>query len=478
MFKTITDQIKRDKDYPERQHRLSVFRRVLDGELYDHLEHGFYEEKTSSDEYIPLRKRRPCVRYNLSKIVVDDSVGLLFSEGHFPDIEADDDAVRDVLPTLVKETKLNDVMTQAAIIGSVGSVFILFRVLNNRVFFTVMETQFITPSWDPAAPDTLSGVTERYKVCGENLIAAGIPVDDDSAVYLYQRDWTDAQEIHYIPLKVSDAQDGVKPLVDITRTVSHNLGFVPGVWIKNLPGGKDVDGACTFKEAIDTQIEIDYQLSQGGRGLKYSSDPTLLIKEPSTNDGSMVKGAANAIIVEEGGDAKLLEINGTATQAVIDYVKFLRECALESVHGNRSNAEKISVAQSGRAMEMMNAALIMLADRLRIPYAEGGLLSLLKMVVKASHKFHLVVDGNKIDPLKEDVKLSLRWPAWYPPTSQDQLTQAQAIQTHVVSGTLSQETGTRIISADYDIEDVEDEREKIKAEKPLESKNPASGPTV
>ena len=36
--------------------------------------------------------------------------------------------------------------------------------------------------------------------------------------------------------------------------------------------------------AIETKIEIDYQLSQAGRGLKYSSDPTLLIKEPATSE--------------------------------------------------------------------------------------------------------------------------------------------------------------------------------------------------
>jgi hypothetical protein len=64
-------------------------------------------------------------------------------------------------------------------------------------------------------------------------------------------------------------------LRDDDRSMSHRLGFVPMVWIRNLPGGRGVDGACTFRAAIETGIEIDYQLSQAGRGLKYSSDPTL-----------------------------------------------------------------------------------------------------------------------------------------------------------------------------------------------------------
>ena len=122
---------------------------------------------------------------------------------------------------------------------------------------------------------------------------------------------------------------------------------MPIVWIRNLPGGEGVDGACTFRAAIETNIEIDYQLSQAGRGLKYSSDPTLLIKEPATSDSEIVKGAGNALVVSEKGDAKLLEIGGTACEAVISYVRTLREFALESVHGNRANADRLTAAQSG-----------------------------------------------------------------------------------------------------------------------------------
>ena len=87
--------------------------------------------------------------------------------------------------------------------------------------------------------------------------------------------------------------------------------------------------------AIENQIEIDYQLSQAGRGLKYSSDPTLLIKEPATTEPSeIIKGAGNALVVSEKGDAKLLEIGGTASAAVIDYVASTRngsgECPWKS----------------------------------------------------------------------------------------------------------------------------------------------------
>jgi hypothetical protein len=242
------------------------------------------------------------------------------------------------------------------------------------------------------------------------------------------------------------------------------------VWVKNLPCGEnDIDGAPTFHdEAIDTQIEADYLLSQGGRGLKYQSDPTLHIKEPAFgNTGAVVKGAANAITTDAEGDAKLLEINGTAAAAVMDWVKALREIALEGMGGNRSNADKLSAAQSGRAMELMNQSLIWLADKLRISYGEGALLELLCMIVRASSKIPLKTKrGDAIDKMSEKEPISLRWPAWYPPTYADKATQATTLDELRGGGLLSQQTAVKTIADSYDIEDVEKELAAIKSDPP------------
>lgn len=464
MFKTIKSKIQRDRDYPERQFDIDVLTRVLEGKLYDHLEYDFHQEKKEGiNEYIPLRDRRPSVRYGLCRIVVDDSVSLLFSEGHFPDIDCKDEKTREALIALIKEAKLNQVMIDAATTGAVGSVAILLRVLKGRLFFKVFNTQFLTPFWKKDEPDALEKVVERYKVKGAVLAAQGYTIDDENVDYWFQRDWNEAQEVWYQPLKVGEKTE---PAIDTKNTTTHSLGYVPMVWIKNLPGGDDIDGKCTFPtEAIDTQIEIDYQLSQAGRGLKYSSDPTLLLKEPAMgDDGSIVKGGGNAIVVSAEGDAKMLEINGSAAAAVIEYVRALRELALESAHGNRANADKISAAQSGRAMELMNQSLIWLADKLRISYGEGALLSLLRMVQKASAKFKLTVNGKEIDQLKQDEPIALKWPAWYAPTYTDIQAMATALNVLVVTGVLSRETAIKKIADYFDIEDTAAEKALIDAD--------------
>lgn len=458
MFETICQTIPADPHLAPRARRLEIYRRVLEGSIYDALPYAFQEERNGAGEYIPLRARRPSVRYGLCRIVVENSVALLFSAGHFPAVECADPATEALLGDIVRESRLNEVMIDAAVRGAVGSVAILLRVLRGRLFFSVLETQYMTPAWREDAPDTLASVTERYKVKGAELLAQGYDNVEPEQKYWFQRRWDAGSETWFLPQGIAD---NAAPEIDRARSVRHDLGFVPIVWIKNLPGGEGVDGACTFRAAIETGIEIDYQLSQAGRGLKYASDPTLLIKEPATTDREMVKGAGNALIVSEKGDAKLLEIGGTASAAVIEYVRTLREMALESVHGNRANADRLSAAQSGRALEMMNQGLIWLADNLRISYGEGGLLLLLRMALRASRRFSLQVMGRDVPKLDAEIRLNLRWPRWYPDSADDRLKDAQAIATLVNAGQISRETAVKTLAAPHGIADVATELDRL-----------------
>jgi hypothetical protein len=460
MFDTICGLIPRDPDYPERTRRLDILARVLDGRLYDTLPYEFHEERGAGGEYIPLRRRRPSVRYPLARIVVDDSLSLVFGEGHFPTLECEDARTRAMLADIVRESRLNQTMLEAALRGSVGSVAVLMKVLGGRVFFQVLPSTHLTPAWNAAEPDRLVRVTQRYKVPGRALLAQGYDIGDAQAEYWFQRVWDDMWETWYVPVPVSS---GPPRQVDGPRSVRHGLGFVPLVWVRNLPGGDDTDGACTFRPAIETGIEIDYQLSQAGRGLKYSSDPTLLIREPAASDGEIVRSAGNALVVSEKGDAKLLEIGGTAAAAVIDYVRFLRELALEGVHGNRASAERLAAPQSGRALELMNQGLVWLADNLRVSYG-GAMIELASMIVRAAEVFALRVRGEPVGVMDPAARITLRWPRWYPPDAADRRQDAETLRTLTETGVLSRETAVKSIADTYDIEDVPAELARIARE--------------
>ncbi len=464
-----------DNDYPQRRASIIARQRVLDGEQYDHLGYPFSVEKGASDEYIPLDKRRPSVRSGWCRTVVDDSVSMLFGQGRWPSPSAPSEAGQEsptvaALKAMIERTSMAATMVEAATVGSVGSVAILFRVLKNKPFFVVFSTAYLAPIWRQDDPDALLQVTERRKVKRADLIAAGYSgLDERVDTWWFQRVWTDAEEVWYRPWPVTEQS---QPQRDETRSAVHGLGLVPMVWVRNLPGGVSPDGACTFLPALDTEIEADYLLSQGGRGLKYSSDPTLLIKEPAGPDSvpARIGGSASALILSGEGDAKLLEISGAATGAVIEFTGALHKCAMGAMHGDGSDRDKMSTAQSGRAMELMKQPLVWLTSRLRMSYGDGALLQLLRMVCVASAKIKGgVLCGDKAETALDATGLTLVWPPFFHPTYDDKQAEAAAVSMLTGAALMSRRQAVTTVGESYDLADIDAELAEIAADEAAET---------
>lgn len=150
----------------------------------------------------------------------------------------------------------------------------------------------------------------------------------------------------------------------------------------------------------------------------------------------------------------MLEIGGTASGAVIEYVRMLRELALESVHGNRSSADRLTAAQSGRALELMNQGLLWLADNLRVSYGNMALLALSRMILRAAQVFKLQVMGRDVPALDPAARLFVKWPQWYPITADDRQKTAQTVVTLVDAGLLSRAAAVTTIADAFDVMDV------------------------
>ncbi len=466
MWRTLQKRYPQDRDYPERVARLAALERVLDGTLYDVLRHAMHEETADSGEYIKLRDRRPSVRYNLCKAAVRKSASMLFSQRHFPEIEHPDEATQDVLRRLAQDVGLSQTMAEAAHIGSVGSVCLWLRVLSGRVYVDVLPTKYLTPRYDPAQPDRLVSVTERRKLKGRQLADMGYAISalNVDADHWWTRIWTANAEEWYAPQALDHANDA--PVLDAGKTVTHMLGFVPLVWIRNLPSQDAIDGAPTFDdEAIETQIELEYLLSQGGRALKYASDPLLLIKEPAGDQGGQfIRSASNALVVGKDGDAKLVEINGTATEAVLNYTKTLMQITREQLHLPNIDPDKLSAAQSGRALELLMESLLQLCDQLRVSYGDEGLQRVLQMIVTIGAHSQLVDGlGASYGDLRKGL-VTLKWPRWFAPTTQELSQVANTLRTHTDASHMSQQTAAGIVAQLYDIPDEAGELQRIAAD--------------
>lgn len=462
---------------PGRCQRLLNLASVLDGTMYNWIKAPFSEERNDANEYVPLSQRRPSVRTHLIKTVMEDCTSLLFGDGHFPTVTAQDTKTQQVLGDFIRCAGIESVMIQAAQRAWLGSVALLVELQNHKPVVRVMDTAYLTPVWNRST-GALDSVTELYKTRGADLKAIGfdIPAENAAIEYWWQRRWDTDRCVVYTP-----SYDGFPTEEDASRTTLHGLGFVPIVWVRtnDCSGASDYpDGPCLFECAIDNQIEVDYTLSQSGRGLKYSADPALVIKSdpniipqdpgvPMKAGGSggaqRVGGAASTLDIGPQGDAKLLEINGTASSAMIKYAESIRAVILEQMHGNRVDANKLSAAQSGRAMEMMSLGLIWMAGRLREPLGNGGLLALLRMVCDISLMApKLTVDGKDVGALDAD-GLGLLWPKWFEPTPQEVLSEAQGLVTAVDGGLISNETACAVFCSRLGLEDATEEWVRVQA---------------
>lgn len=416
-----------------RYKQLDFLERFLTGKAYDHLSYPFYQEvqETGRKDYIPLRERRPSVIYNIPKIVVSRSVSMLFAGNHWPKIYSNESDVTDFFQDLTDKTNLAGTMLDAAYWGSLGSVAVLFSIVNGKVLYEVWNAKYCKPIF--AEDRELLSLTIFCVTDGWELEASGFEVPQEfiNDKFFYIKKYTTTEEIIYEPVRCEDydPKDTLKPQTEI----KHDLGFVPGVWIRNYPISQGIDADSTFCDILNIVVEIDYQLSQTGRGLKYNADPQLLIKEPpgdeqqyglfdGTSAAPKVRSTSNALFVGEGGDAKLLEISGQGQKAVIEFVKLLRQYALEIARGSRKEPEKSYGNMSGRAMEILEEDLISFAAVLRISYGDQGLKPLLIKIAKAAKKIGLV----SFNPDSPDFSLNFIWGNWFDPTPSDLLQTEQA----------------------------------------------------
>lgn len=454
MFEKISQQITNVPEWwkrDERFWRLERYDRLLSGTFYSHLPYAFYDEVEGTrgmERMVPMANRRPSTQYRIPTMVARMTARKLFAGRHVPRVKHPDTASQKFARRVCRRAKLYQMMMDIAVAGSVGSVAATFVVYgkgdNQRVKICYYNAKFCEPSFDTKGE--LSRLVVQYVTDRNALIALGdghgISEQDPNQSFWFRREWTTDQEITYQPVPHSDWNpvDGWSAAADQTswteweeQTTSHGLGFVPGHWFKNLAGGTGIDGCSTWGPAIPNSIDIDYTLSQIGRGVRYNAAPQLVVIGETLAVGAAAGGGNDADITrdpmtyirlpagfknEDGdeygrGDAKLLEMTGTGIEAGLKYVDKVRKDALEQITAARKDPEQMKGPMSGRAMEYLDDDWHDLVMELRTAYGEEGMLCLLRKMVAACAR----EAGTNID-YKVD-GLMLRWPRLFQPTPTD-----------------------------------------------------------
>jgi hypothetical protein len=488
-FSEISSKYTKDPKLTQRSHDLSLLLRVVAPEILG----GIYDTpkgatlypfttETIRDQYVPLIKRRPNVPEgtNTIRTHVGRQASMLFGPERFPAIESANEAARKVLNDFIEEAEIEDRMREAVVLGSIGSVAMKINVLvkppeaQARIYVDNYPTVFLTPTFDPARPDTLAKMTEKYKITGADLAAVGFNIADEDLKkqFWFMREWDESQEIWYVPWTDGDEkEDGFTPQIH-ENTNTHGLGFCPWLWVKNIALGRRVDGSCQFREALDHAINLDYLESQIGAAIKYTMSPTLVIEKPATAapvagqqaiTGEAGKTPNTILVIDAAGKAYYVEITAAGIEEAQKVADRLRDAIIECMSGDRFKPKEITAGHQGsKTMAMMQQPMIGLCDQLKGSYGTA-LKRLLKMVLKIIAMRPVEINDEIVDAtaLGKVQDLVLTWGAYYAETPQELYQQAQAIDLNLSNGLLSQERGMTILAPILGIADISAELKKV-----------------
>jgi hypothetical protein len=415
-----------------RWRHLAVYDKILDGKLYDHLAHDFYQEEVAG-RYIPLLERRPAAQYRVCRYVARWAARKLFAGRHVPKVRGASVEVENEISDMLTGTKIWPTMLEAAFRGSVGSVAVTFRIENDKVGLKVWRALWCSPTFDDFGE--LTNLRIHYTTDAAALAAIGIFGAEPNRPYWFIRDYGLTSEITYKPVRVED-WNPVQGFLDPNGTleiipemvVPHNLGFVPGVWIMNPFGCDYPDGAPLWYDSIPDMIEIDYLMSQAARGTRYNCSPQLVTVGPVRNSNAETGTNPTTMLAFEpahrdgesgemigAGDAKLLEMAGTGAEAAIKLVEVLKRHALEQTGVVQKDPKDMPGPLSGRAMEYLDEDAHDTAMQWRTTYGEGGALLLICKIARV------------LRPKLDVTKLWLQWPRIYQPTPADLQSMVQAL---------------------------------------------------
>jgi len=473
MFHSLTQKMQWPHWASERYKRLVALTKLVEGTFYDHLQSDFYTEETHNGNYIPLVERRPAVQTMLAYEIVSHVARKLFAGRHAPKITHNDEAYLTWLNQVLAQSGLYEKFTQAMMWGAVGSVAITFRLVDGALRLDVWRPYQCMPTFDGMG--ALSRLRVQYTTSGAALRRLGftkdpegLPLDNDKG-YWYIKDWTDTQEVTYYPIADGEYNpvDGPEEyLLEMPeKTFTHNFEFLPGVWVVNLPGGEGNDGMPTVNSAAAANIiDLDYTISQMGRGIRYSAAPQLVItgELSGADEQNMRRGPTSVLRLKSSwaddnlklgaSDAKLLEMVGNGTQVGLNYVDLVKKTTMNALAASVRSIETHTGTVSGRAMELIDDAFYDIINAFRASYGDGALVPLLSKIVLAYEMTgalppEVTVRGEGL------TAFGLRWPRVFSTTPADELQMVESLTMAVQNGLIDAEVAKSYINTQLDLED-------------------------
>lgn len=364
----------------------------------------------------PLDQRVPTAPVGLVRTIINRFTGLLFSTGRSPQLSvpADPDT-EDFLKAMVDETGFWGKMVHARNLGgAMGAVAVGFKIVNGHIVIDVIDPRYCTVEYMDHDQRELKYLQVQYKyqkhvhdapMHMESKDPQGDPDEDtleEHAIstsskkwYWYRRLVTRSVDIVWEDIPCTSKEPEWHKLP--RKRKHHAMGFVPYVYISNIPTGDGVDGDPDCLGVYGLSTAVDALIAQAHYGTISNSDPTLAISTPDPDGVPPVirKGSDNALIMGTGSNATYLELGGQSLRSAMDMAKELEErayrlaqCVPESAMLNNQGDK------TATEIERTFSAMLEKADALRVQYGQG-ITRLMQKILAATRMLHTP----KTDPL-------------------------------------------------------------------------------
>jgi len=428
---------------------------------------------------VPMAQRKPCARYDLSKVIVGRFTALLFGTDRFPEVMiAGDPEQEEYVRGLCEATRLPLRMIEARNVGgSQGSVAVSFAFVDGKPKLEVHKAKHCTVlDWRDRSELRPSSVLKAYKYPRRVFDSESGKLK--TVDFFYARHWTETTETLWEPIPFSVANSTRWSAAPRT-VVEHNYGFCPVYWAQNLPNDEDEDGFSDYAGLLDNLDEMNRLMSAGVRAVKANSDPTFVVKEdPALKTEHLRKGQGSAIFSR--GGAEYVVLPAHTIDSITKTKEDLRQATLDVASVIAADPETLSgAAQSAAALRLLYAPMTAQADIYREQYGEMLIKPLLIGMLKASASLEaqgfevylpkriVRVEGSDevkiLDRVRgESEQISLNWNPYFSPTWQDIKAAAEAVKSaNGDKAILSQRSSLAAVASLFGVEDVDDEMHRI-----------------
>lgn len=413
-------------------------------------------------DYVPVRKRKPRIIYNLPKVLVDRVAAKLVGQSVFPGFTVEGDPeTTEFLRLVMKLSQMRSrLMDPIKKMLRVGSSFARFYVVDGKIRIESYDSKYCYPKFK--ATGELESIEIKYVFDDpKDRDANGNPKKK-----WYKLELNEFSDILY---DNPEYQSDSEPVFTVVEQVDHNLGFVQGEWFRTSDDKHSPDGYSLLCDILDLVDEINYSLSQSSQAISYNQEPQLAINNLSEEEvEALIRSSTKAWNLGREGKAQFVESSMNGNEAANTLRDRVKRKIVDVVRVVMLDPEKIvGSAQSGKAMEILHGPLIELIDELR-PFIEQSLVNfLLKMAVtmlklsKEGVETALVIPPTYA-PLSFDVSVS--WPPVFPLTIEDLQKKAGVASSLTGANIFSRKTMLRWLAKDFGVEDIEAEMAEIAAQ--------------